>query len=122
VFSVIGIVLGAAYPMASSPETLVATGFAITGCIYVLSSLSIATYVPELFQTTLRMRGAGLCNAIGRAVSMAVPYVVVWAFEAFGIVGVVTLIGGTLLAQAVIVALFGPEIRRRSLEELETHA
>jgi putative MFS transporter len=50
-FSVIGIVLGAAYPFASSPETLVATGFAITGCIYVLSSLSIATYVPELFPT-----------------------------------------------------------------------
>jgi len=68
------------------------------------------------------MRGAGLCNAIGRAVRMAVPYVVVWAFEAFGIVGVVTLIGGTLLAQDVIVALFGPETRRCSLEELETHA
>jgi putative MFS transporter len=55
-------------------------------------------------------------------VSMAIPYVVVWAFEAFGIVGVVTLIGGTLLAQVVIVALFGPETRRRSLEELETYA
>jgi putative MFS transporter len=121
-FSGIGIVLGAAYPFAGSPVTLVATGFAITACIYVLSSLSIATYVPELFPTALRMRGAGLCNAIGRAVSMAVPYVVVWAFEAFGIVGVVTLIGGTLLAQAVIVALFGPETRQRSLEELETYA
>jgi len=37
----------------------------------------------------------------------------------FGIAGVLTLIVGTLLAQALIVALIGTETKRRSLEAIE---
>lgn len=120
VFSLVGIALGVAYAFATDPVLVVAAGFATTACIYVLSSFSVASYVPELFPTSLRLRGSGLCNAVGRAVNIGVPYAVAWCFAGFGIAGVMALICLTLLAQAVIVAALGPETKRRSLEALET--
>jgi putative MFS transporter len=117
-FSLIGVVFGVAYPFAQSETAIIASGFAITACIYVLSSFSVASYVPELFPTELRLRGSGLCNTIGRGVNILVPYAVAMAFTGFGIVGVVSLIGGTLLLQALIVGVIGPETKRRSLEDI----
>lgn len=117
-FSLIGMVFGIAYPFAQTPATIIAAGFAITCCIYVLSSFSVASYVPELFPTELRMRGSGLCNTVGRGVNILVPYAVAAVFAGFGIVGVITLIAGTLLLQAVIVATIGVETKHRSLEDI----
>ncbi|WP_144150224.1 MFS transporter [Paraburkholderia sp. BCC1885] len=118
-FSLICAAFGVAYPFAQSAVAITALGFAITCCIYVLSSFSVATYVPELFPTRLRLRGAGLSNTVGRAVSIAIPYAVAASFMKFGIAGVLTLIVGTLLAQALIVGVIGPETKRRSLEAIE---
>jgi putative MFS transporter len=117
-FSLIGTAFGMAYPFAATQATIIGCGFAITACIYVLSSLSVASYVPELFPTELRLRGAGLCNTIGRGVNILVPYMVALAFAGFGISGVISLIAGTLLVQALIVALIGPETKNRSLEDI----
>ncbi|SDG26651.1 MFS transporter [Pseudomonas abietaniphila] len=117
-FSLVGIGFGVSYPFAQSEIAIIAAGFAITCCIYVLSSLSVASYVPELFPTELRLRGAGLCNAIGRGVNILVPYAIAAVFAGFGIVGVISLIAGTLLLQAVIVATIGPETKNRSLEDI----
>jgi MFS transporter, putative metabolite:H+ symporter len=119
-FSLVGMVFGITYPFAHSETAIIASGFAITACIYVLSSLSVASYVPELFPTELRLRGAGLCNAIGRGVNILVPYAIAAVFAGFGVVGVVTLIVGTLLLQAVIVGAIGPETKNRSLEDIAT--
>jgi len=117
-FSLIGIVFAVAYPFAQSQVMITACGFAITACIYVLSSFSVASYVPELFPTEVRLRGSGLCNTIGRGFNILVPYLVAMAFASFGIVGVVSMIAGTLLLQALIVAAIGPETKNRSLEEI----
>jgi putative MFS transporter len=88
----------------------------------VLSSFSVATYVPELFPTELRLRGSGLANTVGRAVSIVVPYAVASAFMSFGIAGVLTLIVCTLLIQALIVGVLGPETKQRSLESIAADA
>jgi putative MFS transporter len=117
-FSLICAAFGTAYPFAQTEVAIAALGFAITCCIYVLSSFSVATYVPELFPTELRLRGSGVSNTVGRAVSIAVPYAVAWAFTGFGIAGVLTLIVGTLLVQALIVGVLGTETRKRSLESI----
>jgi MFS transporter, putative metabolite:H+ symporter len=117
-FSLICAALGVGYPFAQSEFVIAALGFAITACLYVLSSFTIASYVPELFPTALRLRGAGLANTIGRAVSIALPYAVAAAYAGTGIAGVLTLIVGTLLAQALIVGMFGPETKNRSLEDI----
>ncbi|ALL70524.1 Permeases of the major facilitator superfamily (plasmid) [Paraburkholderia caribensis MBA4] len=117
-FSLVCVAFGVAYPFAQSAVAITALGFAITCCIYVLSSFSVATYVPELFPTELRLRGSGLANTVGRAVSIAVPYAVASAFMRFGIAGVLTLIVGTLLLQALIVGVLGAETKQRSLESI----
>ncbi len=90
VFSLICVAFGVAYPFAQSTVVITALGFAITAGIYVLSSFSVATYVPELFPTQLRLRGSGFANTVGRAVSIVVPYAVASAFMRFGIAGVLT--------------------------------
>ncbi len=118
IFSLLGLVGGVFYVFATSAVALSIAGFAITCIIYVLSSLSVAVYVPELFPTNVRLRGVGLCNATGRAVSIVVPYVVAYTFDRNGISGVIALISATLLAQAVVVAAIGAETRQRSLENL----
>ena len=117
-FSLVCVAFGVAYPFAQSAVAITALGFAITCCIYVLSSFSVATYVPELFPTELRLRGSGLANTVGRAVSIVVPYAVASAFMRFGIAGVLTLIVGTLLLQALIVGVLGAETKQRSLESI----
>jgi putative MFS transporter len=121
-FSLVCAVFGVAYPFAQTEVAIAAIGFAITCCIYVLSSFSVATYVPELFPTELRMRGSGLANTVGRAVSIAVPFAVASAYSRFGIGGVLTLIVSTLLLQAIIVAVLGVETKRRSLEDIAAEA
>ncbi|MDR5760445.1 MFS transporter [Caballeronia sp. LZ035] len=117
-FSLICAALGVGYPFAQSEVVIAVLGFAITACLYVLSSFTIASYVPELFPTALRLRGTGLANTIGRAVSIALPYAVAAAYAGTGIAGVLTLIVGTLMAQALIVGMFGPETKNRSLEDI----
>jgi putative MFS transporter len=121
-FSLVCVAFGVAYPFAQSAVAITALGFAITCCIYVLSSFSVATYVPELFPTELRLRGSGLANTVGRAVSIVVPYAVASAFMSFGIAGVLTLIVCTLLIQALIVGVLGPETKQRSLESIAADA
>jgi putative MFS transporter len=113
---------GIAYPFAQSAVAITALGFAITCCIFVLSSFSVATYVPELFPTELRLRGSGLANTAGRAVSIVVPYAVASAFTRLGIGGVLTLIVGALLVRALIVGVLGAETKQRSLEAIAADA
>src|SRR6266566_4907619 len=51
--------------------------------------ITFALYVPELFPTHIRMRGAGFCNTVGRVMTIVTPYMVVAIFGGYGIGGVV---------------------------------
>lgn len=118
VFSIVCAALGVSYAFAVSAFAIAALGFAITACLFVLSSLTIASYVPELFPTALRLRGTGLASTVGRAASIGLPYAVAAAYASVGIVGVLALIVSALLAQAIIVAVWGPETKGQSLENI----
>ncbi len=117
-FSVIGIVVSAAYVSVSGSLLIGALGFLVTLVIYVLSSLSIACYVPELFPTEVRLRGSGIANAAGRAVNIVVPYGIAASFDRFGLYVVLALITAFLLLQIVTLLFFGIETKQRSLEDL----
>jgi len=116
--SVLAALLGFLYPFAGSNALVALNGFALVTVIYVFVAVAWASYVPELFPTELRLRAAGTCNAVGRMAAAAMPFAVIPLFNRFGIVGVVALLGGILLIQAVIVALLGIETNQRSLEAL----
>jgi putative MFS transporter len=77
-----------------------------------------ALYVPELFPTEIRMRGAGFCNTMGRLMTIITPQIVPVIFVRAGVVGVVGMLAALLLIQAIAVAFFGIETRQQSLEAL----
>jgi MFS transporter, putative metabolite:H+ symporter len=117
-FSLATIALGFAYPFATSDTLLTIVGFALVTCVYVMVAVAWALYVPELFPTEIRMRGAGFCNTMGRLMTIITPQVVPIIFISAGVIGVVTMLAALLLIQAVAVAFFGIETRRRPLEAL----
>jgi putative MFS transporter len=118
VFSLIGAAAGVLYPFANGMVEIACVGFAVTVCIYVLSALGLAAYTPELFPTRLRLRGMGLCNALGRLANVGVPYLVVAMFSLGGLLGVVSLMAGFFVLLAVVLVALGVETRLRSLEEV----
>jgi putative MFS transporter len=120
--SVMTILIGGIYPFIAKPMLLLATGFALVVSIYIQVTLLFAIYVPELFPTDLRMRAAGICNTAGRAATMITPFFVVALLRSYGIAGVLGMIIGLLVAQIIVVLLFGVEPRKRSLEEMDSES
>jgi MFS transporter, putative metabolite:H+ symporter len=120
--SLIAALLGFAYPFAHSTELVSLIGFVLVAVVYVFVAVAWACYVPEMFPTELRLRAAGICNALGRLAAAAMPFAVIPLYNNFGVIGVATLLGAILAAQAAIVAAFGIETNERSLEALAPEA
>lgn len=118
VSTIIAIGLGAIYPHMTTATGIAITGFALVTVIYTMVAIAWSLYVPELFPTELRMRGAGFCNALGRLMNVVSPYLIVYIFSSYQVSGVVMLMLLLLAIQAVAVATLGIETRGRSLESL----
>jgi MFS transporter, putative metabolite:H+ symporter len=116
--SLVAALLGFAYPFAHSTELASLIGFVLVTVVYVFVAVAWACYVPEMFPTELRLRAAGICNAIGRLAAAAMPFAVIPLYNSFGVVGVATLLGLVLILQAAIVAALGIETNKRPLEAL----
>jgi putative MFS transporter len=117
--SAVAVALGALYPSIHDPVLLPLVGFGLTVPIYVLVALLFGIYIPELFPTEIRLRGAGLCNMVGRGATIVTPYLVVALFN-YGRVGaVMSLMVALLLLQIAFVFLFGIEPANQSLEALQ---
>jgi putative MFS transporter len=93
-------------------------GFFLFLATYLVATLGLVSYVPELFPTEYRLRGAGFCIAVGRMAAMLTPYGVVWTYSRGGVGLILGLLVGLLLLQALAVAVFGISTEKRSLEEL----
>src|SRR3974377_528248 len=97
--SLAAIALGFSYPYAASDAALAIVGFLLVTCIYAMVAVAFALYVPELFPTEIRMRGAGFCNAIGRLMTIVTPLIVPVVFGVAGVLGIVAALSGLLLMQ-----------------------
>lgn len=117
--AMIAAVLGLIYPSISDPVLLPIAGFALTVPIYVLVALLFGIYIPELFPTEIRLRGAGICNTFGRGATIVTPFIVVKLFNTGGISAVLALMVGLLVLLAAVVALFGIEPAKQRLEDLK---
>jgi putative MFS transporter len=117
--SVLAIVFGTIYPQMTDPTWMLATGFLLIVCIYILVSILYGVYTPELFPTEVRLRASGICNMFGRGATIVSPFIVVALFTAYGLAGVTAFMTGLLLLQILAVAAWGIEPARRSLEELD---
>jgi len=117
-FSLVAMLLGALYPYSTDPIFLSIVGFGLVTAIYIMVALTFALYVPELFPTEVRMRGAGFCNTVGRVMTIVTPYMVVAIFAGYGIAGVIGLMIAFLAVQVLVVALLGIETKQKSLEAI----
>ena len=115
----LAIVFGCIYPFVHDAVLLPVIGFALTVPIYVLVAVLFAIYIPELFPTEVRLRAAGICNTFGRGATIGTPFLVLWLFSNHGIIGVLSLMVALLFTLVVVVAVFGVESGKRSLEEIE---
>lgn len=120
--SVISACLGAAYALVSSVEAATLIGFFLFLSLYLVVALGLASYVPELFPTSYRLRGSGLCMTAGRAAAAMVPWFTVWAYPRGGIALILEVFCGLLLLQGLAVLLFGINTENRPLEELAPKA
>jgi putative MFS transporter len=110
--ALIAILLSIVFAFSSSMLLTVSIGFFLTIPIYMLVAALFAIYIPELFPTEFRLRGVGVCNAIGRSASIIVPLLIAPIFASNGVVGVLTLMGASLLVMVAVVAMFGIEPMR----------
>ncbi len=117
--SVLTIAFGTIYPQMADPSWMLATGFLMIVCIYILVALLYGVYTPELFPTEVRLRASGICNMFGRGATIVSPFIVIALFKGYGVAGVTGFMTGLLLLQIAAVAAWGIEPARRSLEELD---
>jgi MFS transporter, putative metabolite:H+ symporter len=113
--SCLAMFLSIAFVFSGTSPVMPIIGFFLTIPIYILVAVLFAVYVPELFPTALRLRGVGICNAVGRSASIIVPLLVVPLFANFGIPGVLTAMSSALLAMCVVVGALGTETRIQKL-------
>src|SRR6476620_7047820 len=113
--SCLAMFLSNAFVFSGTSPVMPIIGFFLTIPIYILVAVLFAVYVPELFPTALRLRGVGICNAVGRSVSIIVPLLVVPLFANFGIPGVLIAMSSALLAMCIVVGVLGTETRIEKL-------
>jgi MFS transporter, putative metabolite:H+ symporter len=116
------IALGFVYPAMRDPAALTVVGFALITSIYVLVTIGLYAYVPELFPTELRLRGTGVAGMCGRAASISTPYLAVMLFERFGIQGVLLMVSAILVCLVAAILGLRLETGQRSLEDTLTPA
>jgi MFS transporter, putative metabolite:H+ symporter len=119
IFSIVLIALALIYPNVSEVYIFLSVGFALITTLYILACLAFAIYVPELFPTEVRMRGVGFCNMAGRAMVIVTQFLVVPLFEYAGVMGVILMMSSFLALATIVVAFFGIETNKLSLEELD---
>lgn len=117
VFVVLGL-LGIGYSYPANTAELMVIGFVWVTVANIMITLTIASYIPEIFPTRVRMQGSALANAFGRGGTILSPIMVSWLFLSFGAPGVFTSSLILLVAAAIAVIILGPETRRKSLESI----
>lgn len=117
ILSILGAILGWFYGHAGSPEIATVIGVVLMTVFYCNGTLGFSTYVPELFPTEVRMRGAGLSSGAGRAASILAPQAVAILYAIEGSVnGVMMALIGLTILQVLVVGFLGIDATRRSLE------
>lgn len=111
------IALGFVYPSMRDPAAITTIGFLLVTSIYTLVTLGLYAYIPELFPTSLRLRGTGVAGMCGRGMSIATPYLTIYLFENFGLEGVLGMVSVMLVALIAAIAVLRIETGGVSLDE-----
>lgn len=92
-------------------------GLSLLASLFCFTTLSIAVYMPELFATEYRTRGAGLAFTCARIGIVVTPWPILWAFDFGGLAAVTVLFSAMLVIALIAIWTLGVETRARPLEE-----
>ena len=102
-----------------NPALIVVVGFFLAAWTNYWGLIASSVYLPEPFPTQIRVRGAGMGNAIGRIGAVLSPFWIAALLQtSFGATGVYLVNGLICVVGAIIVAVFAVETTGRSLEEI----
>ncbi|BEU28494.1 MFS transporter [Paraburkholderia sp. 22B1P] len=118
--SVLCVLSAAGFGFFTSLMPLLIVSFVLVSSIFFLSSVGMASYVPEILPTGIRLRGSGASMFCGRiASSLAQIWIVSIIASGVRPFSIVIATGSTYLVVALIVAWIGPNTRGKTLEQLE---
>ncbi len=117
VAGICALVFGILFAQGDSVLWVNSFGLLLLGSLFCFTTLSIAVYMPELFATEYRARGAGLAFTCARIGIVVTPFPIVWAFDFAGLAAVTTMFSVFLAIALVALWMLGVETRAKPLEE-----
>lgn len=98
---------------------IVVMGFFLAAWTNYWGLIASSVYLPEPFPTAIRVRGAGMGNAIGRIGAIASPiWIAALLASPAGAVGVYLVNAGIMIVGAIIVGVLAVETTGKTLEEI----
>jgi putative MFS transporter len=116
-FGTFAAVFAGIYPFMTQPAAVIAVGFVLVALAAAFLTLCLGT-VPEFFPTAFRFRGGGFAQTVGRIGLIVSPFVVLWLYTSYGIVGVILAVSGMYLAVTVLYAAARLDTSREALEQI----
>lgn len=107
-------VCGLLYGLTFRIAAIVIFGFLVAMLIQTFAPLLYA-YTPECYPTHIRNSGSGLGYGLGRLANVLGPLIVAFLFDHFGYQSVFVYVASMWLAVAVILSVFGPATKGRTL-------
>ncbi|WP_353946432.1 MFS transporter [Streptomyces sp. HUAS MG91] len=116
-FGALSAVFGGIYPFMTAPALVIAVGFILVATVASFLTLGLGT-VPEFFPTAFRFRGGGLAQTVGRVGLIFSPFIVLWLFNSYGVLGVILAVSGMYIVVTVLNAVAGVDTSREALEQI----
>ena len=116
-FGTFAAVFAGIYPFMTQPAAVIAVGFVLVALAAGFLTLCLGT-VPEFFPTAFRFRGGGFAQTVGRIGLIVSPFIVLWLYTSYGIVGVILAVSGMYLAVTVLYAAARLDTSGEALEQI----
>ena len=110
-------VFGLAFGQMREAALLIVFGALITLANNIMS-FSFHAYQAELYPTRIRALAVGFVYSFSRLSTVFSAFLIAFVLRNAGVAGVFTLIAGAMGVVAIVIGVFGPRVKDRSLEEI----
>ncbi|WP_129287441.1 MFS transporter [Streptomyces sp. GZWMJZ-114] len=120
-FGVLSALFAGLYPFMTSPALVIAVGFILVATVASFLTLGLGT-TPEFFPTAFRFRGGGFSQTVGRVGLIFSPFIILWLFNSYGVLGVILAVCGMYVVVTVLNGVAGVDTSRDALEQIATES
>ena len=116
-FGMLSAIFAGLYPFMKQPVLITVVGFILVATVSSFLTLGLGT-TPEYFPTAFRFRGGGVAQTVGRVGLIFSPFIVLWLFTSYGVVGVILAVSGMYVAVTLLNAVVGVDTSREALGQI----